>query len=455
MNKLFIHIGTPKTGSTSIQHFCYTNEEFLRKNGWVYPSFDGYFTSQFKEINGAVFCYPDAFHAMDPNRHQWEELWGLTLELLETNNVILSNETFWFAGNLPFIREAAARWENLEILVYLRRQDLYLESMYLNNIRSGEIRDFNEYLDECINYGKVSMHGNDWILDYDEQLKLLSDIVGVNRIHVRPFEKKKFKNENLIVDFLEVLGIYDNGIANVITDIHENQALPMEKLELYRLFNRAMSEGERIAYGYFKNSGMAKLDALFFPDSKSGTKCTLLRPKERESIWDCFRSGNEKIEQMYCKGQSLFSYKRPEGEPWKPELTAMESARLSVQFKMYIFSWAEAHKSSTLTSIQLHLKGRKLVLYGLGGCGRNIIDRYPMPIDVIVDNVLCKETASYRGIPVVGIGEISDWEGSFFIIGIRDFREVEEQIKSHNLLKDRDYIIGAEHLKLVNWNMLG
>ena len=42
MKTLYLHIGTPKTGTTSIQHFCYDNMNRLSEEGYnvfIYVSF--------------------------------------------------------------------------------------------------------------------------------------------------------------------------------------------------------------------------------------------------------------------------------------------------------------------------------------------------------------------------------------------------------------------------------
>lgn len=43
MKTLYLHIGTPKTATTSIQSFCYQNREILEKQGFYYPMFDYHF----------------------------------------------------------------------------------------------------------------------------------------------------------------------------------------------------------------------------------------------------------------------------------------------------------------------------------------------------------------------------------------------------------------------------
>ena len=47
MKTLYIHIGTPKTGTTSLQHFCTENAKLFEEQGYCYPIFP----HKFKYIN--------------------------------------------------------------------------------------------------------------------------------------------------------------------------------------------------------------------------------------------------------------------------------------------------------------------------------------------------------------------------------------------------------------------
>ena len=50
-NKLIIHIGTPKTGTTAIQQFLSENELLLNEVGFSYPTIQ---KAKFKYINGSI-----------------------------------------------------------------------------------------------------------------------------------------------------------------------------------------------------------------------------------------------------------------------------------------------------------------------------------------------------------------------------------------------------------------
>jgi hypothetical protein len=47
MKTLYIHIGCPKTATTSIQYFCNENKEILSKNGVYFPIFE----QKYKDVN--------------------------------------------------------------------------------------------------------------------------------------------------------------------------------------------------------------------------------------------------------------------------------------------------------------------------------------------------------------------------------------------------------------------
>lgn len=40
-NRIILHIGTPKTGTTAIQRFLIENESLLQQNGYSYPRLPG------------------------------------------------------------------------------------------------------------------------------------------------------------------------------------------------------------------------------------------------------------------------------------------------------------------------------------------------------------------------------------------------------------------------------
>lgn len=454
-NTLLIHIGTPKTGSSSIQHFCCQNSELLMSYRWCYPKFGDFFNKQYHEINGGVFCYPDEFHIMDKNHPRWETIWGNILHELQFYSVILSNEAFWYQRDRGLLKEAVEKWGNVKVLVYLRRQDLYLESRYMHLMRCGETKDFDEWMDIFLN-GDYKIpdteHSED--INYLRELRNIEEIVGIENLYVRAFDKAQWRHGNLIEDFMDVLGINEINEKEITEDIIENSALSMEKAELYRELNRSISQGERNAWGFFRTSGIDKLDALFYPDTSKKKKYLLMNQEQRKEIWNRFKRENEEIASRYRNGKELFEYKMPNGEVWQPMLSEMQKALIGATFKLNLKEYAEMHRHSVLLTIKVLCGGRRMALYGLGRCGRELLEKYILPFEMVIDNNLDKSAQILPGLEVISSDEIKNWKSLFFVIAIRDSDEIELQMREHCLIRNKDYVLGIDFFELVNWDMM-
>ncbi len=453
-NTLLIHIGTPKTGSSSIQHFCYQNNELLMSYGWCYPRFEDFFNKQYHEINGGVFCYPDEFHLMDKNHPRWEAIWDNILHYLKSYSVLLSNEVFWYHENRKLLKEAVKRWENVKVLVYLRRQDLYFESLYMNLIREGETKSFNEWMNIFLS-GNYKTPDTEHIetINYLQELRDIEELVGIENMHVRTFDKTRWRHGSLIEDFMDVLGIKGINEREITEDVIENRALSMEKLELYRELNRSISQGERNAWGFFRSSGTAKLDALFYPDMDGKKKYLLMNSEQRKEIWKRFKKENEEIASRYRDGKELFEYKMPDGVVWQPMLSDMQREMVKSAFKLHLKEYAEMHRYSVLLTIRALCGDRRLALYGIGKCGKEILEKYILPFEIVIDNDPHKGTQVPPGLEVISSDEVEDWKSMFFVIAIRDSDEIEMQMKGHHLIRNKDYVLGIDFFELVNWDM--
>lgn len=67
-------------------------------------------------------------------RRKKEKLWQMILKHLQSSNVILSDEVIWdydpSTTTAEIIRSVKNRYDNIKIVCYLRRQDLYIESYW-------------------------------------------------------------------------------------------------------------------------------------------------------------------------------------------------------------------------------------------------------------------------------------------------------------------------------------
>lgn len=157
--KLYIHIGCEKTGTTSIQEALSNNRKKLLQQGLLYPEFGTNSTGH--------FSLPASIHHLDHPSHTSpgyydiknvtpESEWSKFIELCISNktlNIAISSEHFSSRvgqKGLVFIKEKLdllTPFFDIEFIIILRRQDLFLESSYSTVIKSGGAIEFNEYVE--------------------------------------------------------------------------------------------------------------------------------------------------------------------------------------------------------------------------------------------------------------------------------------------------------------------
>lgn len=319
---LYLHIGTPKTGTTSIQHFCYNNREVLLQKGYLYPGFPFSYANKGKYRNGlfleAVFCDNDGIR----QREQEEENFKSGLQILKelfinNNNIILSDEGIWTAcfnrkRGMPLIRrlkeEAVQSGYNIKIIVYLRRQDDFLLSWYnqviKHNITTKNTLTWEEYFD---NYNKYIN------LDYLSCLKKLERIFGRENIIARRFDKNYFKENSLISDFLDIFGIEaDNSFQAEENHSEFNKKLSENACEIKRIINgtTTMTVDEIRKFEWILRE--------FSPVSEKNYPCSMMSEEDANNIMKLYELSNHKIAKRYINdGKPLFNIGKKRKEKWK------------------------------------------------------------------------------------------------------------------------------------------
>ncbi len=233
MLKLYLHIGMPKTGTTYIQNFLRANNNVLKEKGYVYPDFGVRFDAVGANRNAHFLVSvirDENKKRLVGTEHEiedecFEKLYGL---FEEYPNVIISEESIWNSAERKrdknFWKNLKERLEShgisLKIIVYLRRQDLYIQSFWAQQIKESR---FSDTLQEYINSSAFKRAK----LDYKQRLDEISKVVGKENMLVRVYEKEQYAppQKTIVSDFLKTVGLQ-------YTD---------EYTELERLPNRSLS----------------------------------------------------------------------------------------------------------------------------------------------------------------------------------------------------------------------
>lgn len=308
---LFVHIGTHKTGSTSIQQALREARGALRAEGWQRLSRPAALDAGF--MAAAAFDQPRAQRL----RRQLARATALAAALASARATarstgprparwLLSWEGFsglpqrgyTNAGALAAMLCEATRAFDTRLVVYLRRQDDFVESMYTQAIQEGAALGFDEFLrgfDEPA------------ALDYEQFVEAYACRFGHERVLVRVHGADG--GRGAVDDFGRALGIA--ALQDGRWRRHENRAMSRTALEIARCANPLLDRCQR----------RRLREALQAASPKGPGGFGFFRPEQRERFLERYAASNARLAaRLHGPGAApLFSPPRPaacnEGAP--------------------------------------------------------------------------------------------------------------------------------------------
>ncbi|NDW33021.1 hypothetical protein [Salipiger sp. PrR007] len=214
MKKLFLHIGMQKTGTSSIQLMLHSSEEALRKQSFFYPRLpmagqDGIWKTAFRQnlLAASLADYPSVFAKYDPGQIE-----VIRAEILSSPLVpIISAEDFSRQRDFGRLKELLKGFE-VSVIVYLRRQDKFAESLYnqRNKILLSRMSEF--LLDETLVTPEglnrfLTQENYTRLLDYKSLVERLRNSLDLCDIHIREYERDLLVGGDVCLDFCSILGI--------------------------------------------------------------------------------------------------------------------------------------------------------------------------------------------------------------------------------------------------------
>ena len=216
MKTLFVHIGQMKTGTSTLQHFLQDNCAVLNQQGFDYPTFTHRYTNVGPSRNGHFLldiALPEGDGECAEKRAAAATCWACLEEAFACyDNVVVSEEHLWHDPRVDglavfeeLLRRCAERGWALRLIVYLRRQDLFIASMRGQQVKEGyphQQRPNAQLWEEWVQAPEGI------VLDYHAHLERIAAIVGRESICVRVYDRAQLEKDggNLYADFLGCLG---------------------------------------------------------------------------------------------------------------------------------------------------------------------------------------------------------------------------------------------------------
>lgn len=303
--KAVIHIGTEKTGTTTLQEFLHVNRYTLQSNGIAYLKSPG--LRNHRKI--ATFCMDynpaddqvQSLELFDNKTWQdwkekfkqqyFKELDGLHRNI---NTVIISSEHFHSRlGSCESVSRLldllSRNFSDIKILVYLRRQDEVAVSLFSTAIKRGIITSSI--------FPKVNK--DNLYFNYEQLLSKWSGVFGHQNVCPRIFEKKKLLNQDLISDFMKVCGIHEFANEFVIPG-KKNETLSAYTQEFMSIFNKNC-----ICYSKEKPKQINRLRSILIEELQQIHPGTPHLPSREHALqfYSKFEQSNQKVAEDWFDGK--------------------------------------------------------------------------------------------------------------------------------------------------------
>lgn len=219
MKKIFIHIGSGKTGSSSIQTAL--SSYFRDKNiDIVYPAIEGtghqnlevMFRQNNKLSRGLKSKYSN-LQLLEEYKHSFKYKFNTSLK--DTNNAIISSE-FLFGFSLREITLFKKHLDDLgftdyKILAYIRSPESYYLSLIQQKIKASHL----------------IVPPKDFKSDFAKKIQLWQNVFGKSSLIVREFNKNTLIKNDVVYDFAELISAFFSKLIN-LESVSTNESIAAE-----------------------------------------------------------------------------------------------------------------------------------------------------------------------------------------------------------------------------------
>lgn len=227
MKTIILHIGHFKTGSTSLQDALARNVDRLARQGVFYPGtglfLGGHHNLAYALHNRQRYTLPEA-----PEVY----LSALAAEVAAApqERVVLSSEHFALYDPEPLL--ALFPGCRKQIVLYVRRQDHLLDSLYRELVKNTQYQGSIEaFCRDVLEQSPLPTFNGPVVVDYQAILERWTRHAGVEEVIVRPYETG-VPAGGVVRDFLELLGL--TGWPDAETGNDLNRKHPAELIALRR-----------------------------------------------------------------------------------------------------------------------------------------------------------------------------------------------------------------------------
>lgn len=339
---LYLHVGSPKAGTSSMQASLLANREALAAAGLYFPTGRPYHTPH-RWDQPAEGGHRYLAFAMMGSRPAWDpknavaplaecvaalradlSRWGETAP--GRADALLSSE-YWFFDIPPEALRAAVDGLGFALVVvaYVRRQDGFLASLYDQQVRGTVTTEpFADFVARCV----ADPEGPPW---YHRRLVRFAEVFGAEALIVRPFEPTQLHRGDAVADLMRVVGVEPG--PDWVAVPRENPSLPTELREVVRRLvaqlPEEMDRPARLALSHDLRLGAR-------PPGSDPRRYALMSLAERRALVQRFDEENARIARAFLGRADGRLFEAPVTEP-DPPWPGLDPEALA---RAGLFAWA-------------------------------------------------------------------------------------------------------------------
>lgn len=310
--RFILHIGTEKTGTTTLQSYLHAAQSKLSERGVAYYASPGRVESRALAASAVGDQAPDDFlnqlSVESPEqrhvfREQTKQHFHAAMTAMDEHihTVVISSEHFHSRLRQPWqvkwLHDLITPWaDDVRVVVYLRQQTDVLSSYYSTALKNGEVRNLESL-------GRKICHAGNHFYNYQSLLELWARVFDKKALEPRLFIPDALKQGDIVADFLEVIGL--SSLHATALDLpRQNESVNPAGQALLRALNRARKR-EKDALPKKDYQPLARRVMNMF----SGPGERLPRPIEAE-VQSSFEASNKWVcEQFFSERPTLFPSK--------------------------------------------------------------------------------------------------------------------------------------------------
>ena len=286
---IYLHIGTPKTGTSALQSFLLNNFEELGRQGYDYPEHK-VDVNNISSGNGQEIINIMNKEGKEAAQKYIDSL----LSTCKNENIIISSEALY-----RYPEEMYQLFPNAKIIVYFRSQLDFIESSYNQGVkRSNQKYPFSRAINNVL-------RTNDGFYS-SMLLEKWAKFYGYKNINLRVYEPVQFLGGTIFSDFLTTIGAEFNDSFE-LPEESINVSYSRDAMEYKLLLNNLFDGSVEPLMQQMIDQALQQFSQTYFRNG--GVKYSLYSESQRKKVLDFYEDSNHLIAKQFLnrKDGELFT----------------------------------------------------------------------------------------------------------------------------------------------------